>query len=785
MLQRKLRRDLLSNWGSNLAIIVVISIGIMCYHSFSMVMDSLQDSKEYFYELGKFPDAYVELNGVKESVIRSLERIEGVFHATGRRVLDIRMDESVGLKSNETKYVRLITLTKQIAEFEILQGQAPSEGEFEIAIDNAFADKNAIKIGDEIAIIFNAQKKKLKVSAIVRSPEYIYALRSVSQIYPDPLHFAIAFTDVKSMETITKKSDFNQVIYHIKEGYDKKEIGQRVEFTLKPYGIRSQYLQDEQMSNEILNDEMNQLKGATYALPLMFLLVSAMILYIMIGRVVEKQRGQIGLLKAFGLSDREVFIHYLSYSLTISLCGAVIGIVLGYFMRLPFLKAYQTFFNMPFIESNAGEKYAVISILLASGFGSVSGFHASLKAMNLSPCEAMRSKAPDIVKSRLIEKCKLLMSMFTTSGKMSIRNVFRNPARSLFVLIGIIFTFAFAVIPWAGVRLVDEVLYRNYEDVERYDVKLFLRSLKEQASVMSELKSQEGIQSVEGILEIPSTLVHGHIKEDVGLIGLQKYSQLYRLNKKGKNLSMSNREIILSERLAQKLKLKKGDLLQVKSAMFQKDQEYYDFYVKEIVHQSVGMAAYVDKSALSELIGGKDLVSSMIMEAYPHSAKKLKKKYINSSEVDGVKDVQELLVMIKRLTDDYISMMQAMAIISVIMGFAIIYNSYSIILSEREKEFASLLVLGMSEKEVISIVKLEQWLLFAVAIPLGIPITIKMFDFVMQASSTDMFSLSMNPDVTSFFIGVITTMFSIWFAQYIASFKIKKIVISDALKADE
>lgn len=785
MLKRKLRRDLCSNWGSNVAIIIVIAIGIMCYHSFSMVMDSLHDSRDYFYELGKFPDAYVELNGVKESVIKSLERIEGVYHATGRRVIDIRMDESVGVKSNETKYVRLITKTNQIAQFQVLQGQAPREGEFEIAIDNAFADKNHIKPGDEIIVIFHAQKKKLRVSAIVRSPEYIYALRSVSQIYPDPLHFAIAFTDSKSMEHITKKSDFNQVIYHIKDGYDKNEIRSRVEFALKPYGIASQYLQEEQMSNEILNNEMNQLRGATYTLPLMFLMVSAMILYIMIGRVVEKQRGQIGLLKAFGLSDREVFIHYLSYSLTISLCGAVIGIILGYFMRIPFLKAYGTFFNMPFIESNVGEKYAVISILLAAGFGCVSGFHASVKAMKLSPCEAMRSKAPDFVKSRLIEKCKLLMSMFTTSGKMSVRNIFRNPARSVFVVIGIVFTFAFAVIPWAGIRLVDEVLYRNYEEVEKYDVKLFLRSLKEQDPIINELRGFEGLQMMEGILEIPSTLTHGHIKEDVGLIGLQRNSALYRIGKDGVSLSLSGREIVLSKRLAEKLKLKKGDVLQLKSSMFKKNQEDHSFYVKEIIHQSVGMGAYVDKNELSELIGGLDLASSIIMRAYPQSATRLKETYRNSAEVDGVKDVQEMLGMIRRLTEDYTSMMQAMALLSIIMGFAIIYNSYSIILSEREKEFASLLVLGMSEKEVISIIKLEQWLLFVLAIPIGIPVTMKMFDFVMEASSTDMFSLSMDPDVTSFLIGVITTIFSIWFAQCIASFKIKKIVISDALKADE
>ena len=265
------------------------------------------------------------------------------------------------------------------------------------------------------------------------------------------------------------------------------------------------------------------------------------------------------------------------------------------------------------------------------------------------------------------------------------------------------------------------MLYRNYEEVERYDVKLFLSSLKEESSVMAELKTSEGIQNMEGMLEIPSTLIHGHLKEDVAVIGLQRDSALYTLNKDARALSMSQRELILSKRLADKLKLKKGDVIKLKSAMFYRDQEEYPFSVKEIIHQSVGMGAYVDKKALSELMGGKDLANAIIMDAYPAMAQQLKQKYAHSSQVNGVKDVKEMLAMIRRLTDDYISMMRIMVLVSIIMGFAIIYNSYSIILSEREKEFASLLVLGMSEKEVISIVKLEQWLLFAAAIPRSRP----------------------------------------------------------------
>ncbi|MDO5063265.1 MAG: FtsX-like permease family protein, partial [Peptostreptococcaceae bacterium] len=100
-------------------------------------------------------------------------------------------------------------------------------------------------------------------------------------------------------------------------------------------------------------------------------------------------------------------------------------------------------------------------------------------------------------------------------------------------------------------------------------------------------------------------------------------------------------------------------------------------------------------------------------------------------------------------------------------------------------EFASLLVMGMSEKEVIGIVKLEQWLITMIAIPLGIPLTSAMVQAIGVASSNDMFSLDFEVDHISFIIGGSITLIIIALAQFSASQKIQNLKLSDALKADE
>ena len=333
--------------------------------------------------------------------------------------------------------------------------------------------------------------------------------------------------------------------------------------------------------------------------------------------------------------------------------------------------------------------------------------------------------------------------------------------------------------------MTNDLLFENYNEVERYDIKIHLSAIKDAAAIKAEFHTEPYVQYAEGLLEIPATLYNEHFEEDIMMIGLEEGSRLYTIKKDGQPLLPSPGSVILSERLAEKLGAKAGDHIEVKCALFQYKDERVRFHVSDIIEQNIGMSAYASRTHISQLMGGNDLTNRMILKAYPEGGSLLKDKYRDSAQIEGINDVKDLIRTLQKVVNTYLSMMKMMAILSVLMGFAIIYNSYSIILSEREKEFASLLVLGMEEKEIISIVNLEQWLICAVAIPLGIPLANILFHIVGKASSNDMFTLHLKVDGLSFLIGLCFTLFSIIIAQLFASYKINHIKISDALKADE
>ncbi len=126
-----------------------------------------------------------------------------------------------------------------------------------------------------------------------------------------------------------------------------------------------------------------------------------------------------------------------------------------------------------------------------------------------------------------------------------------------------------------------------------------------------------------------------------------------------------------------------------------------------------------------------------------------------------------------------------MGIIAVLMCFAIVYNIYLVVILERKREFATLMVLGMPEKEVLSIVAFEQWITASLGIILGIPLAKLMMIFFSENLSSDMFTVPSDLSLYSILVAIALMVFSIYVAKVLASKKINKIDIAESLKASE
>lgn len=788
MLFRKMRRDLFEQKGAYAACIVVIAIGLMMYSSMSIVMDNLTLSKDSFYNNQHFAEGFAEVQAMPYNQIERLKQIEGIQDVQGRLIKDVRV---IMPDSKENVYLRLVSIdtsqTKVLNDVLLDEGIPLSDDIMNMWVDNKFFEANSLQLNDEINFVAEGKKKTFRLIGTGKSPEFIYALRTMSEIYPNPQTFGIGYIPLSVMKNLfQEKEAINNIVFTLKPDTTFDEVKGFLEIELKPYGLKSLYPRKDQLSNVLLTQELDSLKAIAKSMPLIFLSVAAMILYIMLKRMIEQQRTQLGTLKAFGYTKREIMFHYLSYALIIGLVGGIIGGVSGSLLTGPFLGLYREFFNMPGMEPNFSPQYFLLSLLLATFFALLAGYQSCKKMLMLEPSEAMRPAAPPPGKNVLFEKISFFWQMLTVQGKMALRNLARNKLRTGFLFVGIMFTFSLLALPWSFKALSDVLMFEQFEKIETYDVKIPLAYPLQQEKAERELSDFPGVRAVETMAEVPVTLKNSFHEKGVALLGLKSDSSLYHIvESSGQTVSAPTNGILISQRLAELLQADVGTSLTFESPLFSKPDERKSLQVIGVIPQNLGINAYMEISALQDFLGQGPLATSLILSIEEDSIPLLIDKYNDSPMISSIENRLSLLQQMKDMMASYSGTYYIMFIFGIIIGFAIVYNSSVITVSERSRELASMMVLGMTPEEVLEVVTFEQWFISIFGMLAGIPLTKAMMIGMAQSVASDMFSF--NPDITidTLLVAFLITVASMIFAQRMAARKLKKLSLVEVLKSRE
>lgn len=788
MLWRKMLRDIKDNRGSYLACITIIVVGLMFFTSFVIVSDNLNLSKDTFYFEQNFADGFADVKAMPYGDIQKLRTIEGIRQIQGRLIKDVRVLMPNG---GDNIYLRLIStdpdIDNPINGVKLEQGTPLNNNELNIWIDNKFFAANGLRLNDQIQIITEGRRRNLRIAGVGISPEFVYAIRNSGDLFPNPEEFGIAFMPYEAMKSLFKeKGTVNSIVFTLQSGADYKSVEDRLKPELKPYGLYSIYPRKDQSSDILLSGELEQLEQMGTSIPLIFLTVSSIILYIMLKRMIENQRGQIGVMKALGYTNREIMLHYMSYALAIGLVGGIIGGLLGIALSHTFTQMYIMFYNLPGLSSSVSPMSIIQGVLLSLIFSGFAGYRGCSKVITLEPAEAMRPKAPTMGKSVLLEKIVFFWNMLTVQGKMAVRNMFRHKGRSAFIIVGIMFAFALLGTCWSMWELSEQMLFDQFEKVEIYDVKISLNSPLDKDNVERELNRLEGVKRVETKAEIPATLKYQWNKKDVVILGLPKDSELHRIfDDYGNRIAPPAQGIMLSQRLAQLLNAKAGTRITLESIMSKEKDLQHEVEVMAIIPQFMGINAYMDLEYLQSVLGQGDMVTTAMLSIDEEQVPLLHSEYQKSANISGIEDRNKMLQQLRDLMATYSGTIYIMLLIGIIIGFAIVYNSSIITVSERSRELASMMVLGMTPREVLSVVTFEQWLLSIFGMLGGIPLTKLLLVGLAQSISNDVYSMPSSFGSMTILLSTVITMASIWIAQRAAARRIRKLRIADVLKAAE
>ncbi|MDH7577395.1 MAG: FtsX-like permease family protein [Bacillota bacterium] len=788
MLWKKAVRDLKDSKASYLACTAVIFIGLVVFSSFSIVMDNLDVSQRNFYRTQRFADGFAEVEAMPGAEVEKLRNLEGVADIQGRLVKEARV---LLPGREESVYLRLISVDpaaeNPINGMELMQGIPLERGEMNIWVDNKFFKANHLKLNQEIEVIVEGKKKDLRIVGFGRSPEFIYALRSSTDLYPNPARFGIAFVPYEAMRALfAAGKTVNDLVFTLRPGADYLALEQMLEPELKPYGLKRIYPRKDQISHFMLTQELNGLRSTARTLPLLFLSVAALILYIMLRRMVEQQREQIGILKALGYTDREILLHYMVHPLIVGAAGGLTGWLAGIALSFPFTTLYQMFFNMPGLESRFSPVYFLLSILLSLTFSGFAGYQGCKGVLALKPVEAMRPPAPPVAAKALLERFPLIWGMFTVQGKMALRNISRNKRRSLFVFAGITFAFSLGGLTWALQDMSEQMLLAQYEKVQTYNIKVDLAHPLDQEKATRELARFPGVKSAEPVAEIPVTLKNEWREKDVVLLGLPQDGRLYNILDKGdRRVAPPRNGVLISERLARLLGAGTGTQLTVASLMMRGPEEKKKVEVVGVIPQYLGLNAYMEIEAAGRLLGQENLATGVMLLVDEQRVPLLQREYNSSSAIAGFVNRAEMFNQVQELLASYSGTILIFALMAVVTGFAIIYNSSTITLSERSRELASMMVLGMTPAEALAVITFEQWVISIFAMLAGIPLTKLLLAGMAQALSTDIYTMPAEMSGLSAVVAFFITAASIWIAQRMAAKKVDRLSLVEVLKSRE
>ena len=799
MLWRKMIRDIWNNKGSYLACLVLVIIGLLIFTSFSIASDNLELSQEDFYRDQNFAHGFAELVSMPYQDLGRLSEIDGIEQVSGRVKRQVRVtrpEADIGV------YLELVSIDlgdpERVSNAMLLEGTELRPGEYEIWIDNQFYDTYQLEQGYRVEIVAGGRTRALVIEGVAMSPEFTYPLRTEGELYPNPEQYGIAFISRDVMWNLFPDlyGRLNNLVFTLEQGADFDEVKNRLEPELEPYGLINLYPREDQTSHLILSEEVAQLQRMSTALPMMFLLIAALIIYNMLKRLVEQQRGQIGIMKAFGYSNYEVTLHYITYALTIGFVGGLLGGLAGIYMANPLTWLLLEFFHVPETYEGFSLYYFGLGIGISLAIFLVAGYQGCKYALKLKPAEAMRPPAPVSGKKTLLEKISLFTEMLTIQGKMAIRNLTRNRSRTAFLFLGMTLSCAVVIVTWSLNDVIDKLVFYQYEEVEVHDARVVLTDPAHEELAIRELAKHDEITLAEPLAEVPVKLSNAWRDENIMVLGLPENSSLYMIRDKGgRRVHLPENGLILSERLADKLHVSAGSTLELESPYLRNNNDPALVEVYQVIPQYMGMNAYMDLGALQDLLGQGSFVTSLMLdidadgldrgELVQKNIGSLRDRYLESDLVAAVDGIEDRIREARELMETFGIAIYIYVLFGVIIAFAIIYSSSFIILSERNRELASMKVLGMTSREVFSVITFEQWFICIFAILAGLPLAQLMIISFANELSTDMYTIPADLSQDAFLMGALITAASIWIAQRFALRKVRKLDLVEVLKTRE
>lgn len=741
-LLRKLFRDLMSRRASLIALVAIIGFGIAALVGFLSVARDLGDAKENYFRETRIGDFYARVKRAPMWVVDELAALPNVRDVRGRVRLPILVDLPDIVEPVTGSALSLPAERRPIINDVLLQSGSwfSGVGAHEVLLNDSFARENHLRPGHRLKVMLLDEQREFLVVGTVTSAEFIYLIPQGGGLAPDPKRFAaIYFEETFLQEAGNLAGAYNEFVG---TAFDTTDFGiipmlASMKEKLDQYGAIDAQRMNEQPSTKFLENELENVRKSSFITPVIFLSVAALILNVLVARLVQQQRVVIGTLKALGYTAPQIMAHYLMYGVTIGASGAILGWGLASLIQLGMLGLYRTIFEFPVIEQRLHIDLYVSGLLVSSLAAAAGTVKGTLAALRLQPAEAMHPPPPEKAHRTPLEAFPALWRRLPFRWKMVSRAIFRNPFRSLVSVVAGLVATALIIGALAMRDGMKKLARYELEEVSHYDLSIALRDPK---GTGLDAEERQSVEHTEAQLVVPADVSNGPHRRTINITGIDPGNSLYRpLDQNGEPVQIPPSGLIMSRKLAEILSVGVGDEVLVQPLIGERRETTAT--ITALVDTYVGLSAYARIDYVSRLIGEEWVANTILTQSY--------KGRSDAEYLSGLKEVRDVVGASRRTQaleqfEETFSKANAVIIgifvaFAMVIGFGSIVNSSLVSLSERQREVATLRVLGFSTEQVARIFALESVLLYGLGTVLGLYAGVWYVEFLSVAYSSELF----------------------------------------------
>lgn len=539
--------------------------------------------------------------------------------------------------------------------------------------------------------------------------------------------------------------------------------------------------------------ETERIENIAKVFPLMFFLVAALVSLTTMTRMVDEERIGMGTLRAIGYSKSSVIFKYVLYALLASILGSIIGTILFYKL-IPMLVGYcyNIFYDMPSINATMQINYALFSLVFSILSTVLATILVFLKDTSKTPAELMRPEAPKKGKRIFLEKIDKIWNSLSFLNKITLRNIFRYKKRLFMTVIGICGSTALILASFGIKDSVMKVADNQYNKIDKYDMIISINnnaSNNDKKVLEEKILDENEIKKITYVYKSNVLLKNNKKSENSNIIVPENKEKIndyitLRQRKTKKDIKMDDDGIIVSEKLAKLLKLKKNSYAKLTLP----NNKKVNVKVSGITENYIEHYVYISPKLYKKLSGENANYSTIIAITKNLSNKKEKALESNISDINNVTST----LLSSDTKNNYKDMMNTLNYVILILivcaaalAFVVLYNLASVNISERRRELATIKVLGFYDEEVTKYIYKEMFILTIIGSLIGLIVGSFLTLYVIKICETNLFMFTFNINFISYLLSFIITLLFLFIVNLFMHFELKKLDMVEALKSYE